>query len=308
MANITDLGITTTTAAQFIPQVWSTGVVQAAQFGAVIQKRVNTDFKDDLAVGNTLNIPRLSNLNTQSKSAGLANGINFEAPTETGQQITVSTHEYAAFIVESVVQVQANQDLRQRYEKKLGYALARGRDVTLAALFNGLSTNSVGTLGVELASDDYLTAWQKLAEAGLFEGATDPGEDFSIILSPAAYAAALKVDIFTNKLYNSDGDAIQKAHVGDIYGMPVYLSNLLNAPSAGQHRCVAMHRECFALIVQEEVPVQSQFMIRYLADGVVAWNLYGTATVTFPPETPPANASPEIYTAVDNRGVKLLTV
>lgn len=306
-----DASITSTTAANFIPQVWSDGVVEAAEFASVVQKRINRSFDKDLTVGSTLNVPRLSNLTIQSKSSGVGSTIAFEAITEGVQQLTVARHEYAAFLIESVVQVQANQDLRSRYEKKIGYAISRGREAWLTGLnsssntvsFSDFSTNVIGTYGTELTSDDYLSAWQKLAEAGLLEMSVDPGEDFSLFLSPAAYAALMKVDVFTNKLYNGDSaNAIQKASVGDIYGVPVFMSNLLYSPSAGQHDCAMIHRESMAMVVQEEIPVQSQFLIRNLADGVVGWNLYGSTIVSFPPETAGGGS------AVDNRGVLLKTV
>lgn len=300
---VTDATITSTTAANFIPTIWSDGVVEAAQFAAVIQKRVNTDWQDELKLGNTLDIPRLSNLTTQSKSSGVSNTVVFEAITEGQQQLSVATHEYAAFMVESVVQVQANQDVRARYEKKIGYAIARGRDITLANLFQNLTTNIVGTYGIEMTPEDYISVHQKLMEAGLLEDSPDPGDDYSLIVSPAAYAAMLKVDQFINRDYRGDSpEAINRAMVGDIFGLPVYRSNLLRAPATGQHDCAAFHRECFALVVQAEVPVQSQYLIRNLSDGVVGWNLYGTARVTFPPETPGGG------TAADNRGVLIKTV
>jgi hypothetical protein len=300
---VVDSSITTTTAAGFIPQLWSDGVIDAVEFSAVIQKRVNRSFEKELTVGNTLNVPRLSNLTTQTKASGVSNTINFEAITETDQVITVSTHEYAAFLLEQVVNVQANQDLRSQYEKKIGYAITRGREVTLANLFTTFTANAlIGALGVELTADDYLSGWTAMANAGLLEMSPDPGEEFSIFLDPAAYAAALKVDVFTNSLYNKSGDAIQRATMGDIYGFPVFVSNLLRSPAALQHDCFLMHKEAIALIVQEEVPVTSQYLIRNLADGVVGWNLYGQTKVSFPPETPGGG------TAVDNRGQRLATV
>lgn len=300
---VVDATVTSTTATQFIPTIWSDGVVDAAEFASIVQKRCNRSFEKQLTVGNTLNVPRLSNLTTQSKATGVSNTINFEAITEGVQTVVVSTHEYAAFMIEQVLNVQANQDLRSKYEKKIGYAISRGREVTLANLFTTFSANTlVGTLGVELTSDDYLTGWTQIATAGLLEMSQDAGEDFSIFLSPAAYAAALKIDVFINSLYNTDGDAIQRAHIGDIYGFPVYLSNLLRSAASGQHDCFMMSKEAIALIVQEDIPVQSQYLIRNLADGVVGWNLYGSTKVSFPPETAGGG------TAVDNRGQRLATV
>lgn len=299
---VVDASITTTTAASFVPEIWSDEALEAAEFAAVIQKRVNTDYQSDMTIGNTYLIPRLSNLSTQVKAAGVANTITFEAITESQQSVTIATHEYAAFLLENVVAVQANQDLRQKYSKKIGYALTRGREVNLASLASSFTANVVGTLGVELTADDYLTVWQNFAAAGLYGDGTTPGDDFAIFVSPAAYAAQLKVDIFVNRDYKGDGAAIERAQVGDIYGIPSFLSNLLNSPAGSQHNCFACKREGICLIVQKEVPVVSQYLIRSLADGVAGWNLYGYADVSFPPETPGGG------TAADNRNQLLKTV
>lgn len=282
---VSDASVTVTTAANFIPEIWSDQALEAVEFGAVIQKRVNTDYKDDMTIGDTYHIPRLSNLTTQSKTAGVANQIDFEAITEGVQDVTIATHEYAAFLLENVVAVQANQDLRTKYTNKIGYALTRGREVSLANLASSFTKYTIGTLGVELTSDDYLTMWQNFATAGLFGDGTAPGADFSIFVSPAAYAAQLKVDQFINRDYKGDGSAIERAEVGNIYGIPSFLSNLLKT-SSSNHYNFAIYREGLCLIVQKEVPVVSQYLIRYLADGVAGWNLYGVADVSFPPETP----------------------
>ena len=76
---VTDASLTTTTAASFVPEIWSDQALEAVEFSAVIQKRVNTDYQSDMTIGNTYLIPRLSNLTTQVKAAGVANTIAFEA-------------------------------------------------------------------------------------------------------------------------------------------------------------------------------------------------------------------------------------
>jgi hypothetical protein len=224
------------------------------------------------------------------------------APLMTGKSAHGETQEIVRHSPErGSNSCQSNVDLRAKYERKIGYALSRGREVALTALVASLSTNTVGALGVELTSDDYLAAYQKLIEAGLMEDSLDAGEDFSIFLSPAAWIAALKVDVFTNRQYNTAGDAIQRARIGDIYGFPVFVSNLMTVNGAG-HDCVMMHRDCFALIVQKEVPVRSMYKIDNLADAVVGWNIFGVAELNFPPETAGGGG------AVDNRGCNLPTV
>jgi len=294
--------VTTTTAAKFIGQVWSDGCLEAIEFASLLQKRVVRDYEGDIKKsGNTVHIPRLSNLPTQTKTA--ATDITFTAITEGEQVLTVSTHEYAAFQLESIVQVQSNYDLLTKYQKKIGYALARGREVTLATLVSGF-TQTVGTLGVELTADDYNSAWSLLAQAGLLEASPDPGDEFTIALSAQAYAAILKVDTFVNQDYNpaNGGAAISRAKIGDIFGAPVFMSNLLVVPAAGQHNALMFHKSHLALAVQHEVPVKSMYMIQALSDAVVGHNIYGSMELSFPPETPGGGA------ATDNRGVWLKTV
>lgn len=287
----------------FIPEVWSDGVLAAVELGSKFQTRVTRAYEGDIkAYGNKVHVPRVSNLTTQTKSlsTGITDTIVFEAIAQSKQDITIDTHQYAAFLIEDVVEVQSKTDVRAAYEKKLGYALARGREVACASLVASLA-ESVGGLGQELTSDDYLAAWTKIAQAGLLETSPDPGEDFSLFLSPAAYAAALKVDVFTNSLYHKQSDAIDSVGLGDIYGFPVFISNLLTADSPG-HDCAVFHRDAFALCVQKEVNVSSMWLISNLAWGVVSWNLFGKAAISYPIETP-GSESLSI-----NRGVWLKTL
>lgn len=73
---VSDATITTTTAASFIPDLWSTEVLEAVEFAAQIQTRVYTDWQSEMSIGANYKIPRLSNLTTQQKTAGVSNTIN----------------------------------------------------------------------------------------------------------------------------------------------------------------------------------------------------------------------------------------
>lgn len=291
--------MTVTTAACFIPTLWADGVLDAVQYQEVFAKRVNRTFESELKYGTQLNIPRLSNLSVTTKSASTA--IVPQAITEDAQELTISAFQYASFKIESIVAVQANQNLREHYERKIGYAIARATEVALAAQVASLTTNFVGTLGVELTVDDYLSAYQKLADAGVLEDTATPGADFSLILGPAAYVGLMKIDQFINRDYKGDGNAMESAKVGEILGFDVLRSSLVTA-NGGGHDCVMFHKEAFALMVQEDVPVQSQYDINHLADVVVGYRIYGKGIVKFPPEAGGGG------TAVDNRAVWLKTV
>src|SRR6266542_992752 len=112
---VTDASITRTTAANFIPQVWADGVLASVEFSSMLQTRVVRDYEGEISqMGDTIHVPYLSNLTTSTKTAGVSNTILFEAITEGKQDITVTTQEYAAFLIENIVQAQINQDIRAK--------------------------------------------------------------------------------------------------------------------------------------------------------------------------------------------------
>ena len=254
-----------------------------------------------MKVGDTLHIPRISNLQALDKAKDT--DVTFEVVTETQQNITCALHKYAAFLVEDIVDVQANQDVRGPYTKKLGYALTRTIEVDLSAMFASFS-QSVGTLGVELLSDDYQRAVQYMMEAGLMEDSPTPGAEFMFFLTPAAYMAALRVDTFINKFYNDAADSVQKVRIGDIYGVPAKISNLLTANGAG-YDSVLLHKSSIGLIVSQNIKTESDHLIWKMGDAVVSSCIYGAAEINFPPEAAEQGGS---TTASDIRAVWVKSV
>ena len=217
-------------------------------------------------------------------------------------QLSIATYEYAAVKVERMAQKQAMPGYIEAQQKKLGYALARAQDISLSARFDAFADNSTqGTLGVPLTDNNYLTAWQKLAEAGAIDEA-EMDDDISIFLSPAAYAEGLKLDKFVNQDYAARKDAVSHASLPFIYGGRVYMTNLLESDATGQHDCAMIHRDAIAMAVQIEPTVDSDWTIESIATSIVAHVLYGSLELTWPQETAAS------VTMTDNRGVYLATV
>ena len=290
--------LTVTSNANFIPEIWASEALEAIEFAQITPKRVNLHWEEYLNKGDTLHIPRLSNPTAQTKSADTAVTMEVFGPSDVEgvQDITVTTQTYVAFQVERVLKVQANQELQQKYARKIGYALNRNIETTLTARFDAFS-NAVGSAGVEITDEQIRRGWQYLADAGLFGMETDPDGDFSFITSPAGYSGLMAIDRYVRKDYNQSGNAVERASVGDIYGFNVFVSNLLESDAAGQHDAVMMHRDALALIQQQNVTVDTHYIIEHISDAVVGWTLFGTAEMNFPPETAGGG------TAVDDRAV-----
>lgn len=268
---------TTTTAAAFLKEVWTGATLDAIQFARVLAATVREWPKEDLQSARTIHIPHVSNLTGNSKTQGT--DVTFEAITQTNQDITVSTWRYAAFEVNSLVQVQSQYDLIEKYSQKAGYALERGIETDLAGLPDGLST-SQGTFGLELTDDDYNTVVTNLDDNGA------PDEDRFIWLSPAAVAAARKIDRFVSRdfVQGENARAVETAMMGMLYGGTIIKSQLLESPSAGQHDCAFFQRNQFILAVQQEPILESDRIIESLTDAVVAHEIHTVAEAEIPAE------------------------
>ena len=250
----------------------------------------NTQYEAELSVGRTVRIPIDSNLNTQTKTEGVSNTINFQTYAGGGgdgtnfQDVTVSVYEYAAQLLNAVVAAQSKTDQRQRIAHKLGYSLMRGVEVTIAALPQNFS-QIVGTLGADPTEANLRRSWQYLRDAGVTR-------DAHWVIGPAAAAALFANDKFTSKDFISGKSAIESAQLPDLYSFPVYVSNLLRAPASGQTECFLAHREAIILIRQIKPTVREDFLIRNIADGLVAYNLYNAVEAVWSAEAPTGDSNP----------------
>ncbi len=282
---VTTSEITSTTHAAFLPTIWSDDTQDALEFSTVIAELVTTKFEAEMKVGRILEIPHRSNMATQTKTEGISNTIAFQAITQTNQDITVSTYEYAACLLNKVVQAQSKYADRAALSKKMGYALARGMEVTLAALAQNFS-QTVGAYGTDTDDSQLRRAWQYLADGGF----VDEDNDIAWVFSPGAKQSLFWQDRFVSGDFQSKR-AIETAQLPNLYGFPAYHSQLLRSPASGQHDNFALHRSAAILIRQVKPTAESQYRIEYNADAMLIWDLYTAVEAEQPAETPVADGT-----------------
>lgn len=287
----TDREMTSTTAAAFLPTIWADDTRDAITYEEVLSKLVDTTYEDEMSIGRTLQIPIRANYNTYSKTEGIAGAITFQSQLGTTgsgtnyQSITVSTFQYASALLNAVVAAQSKYEERQRIAKGLGYALMRGVEVGIATLFGSFS-QIVGSLGAEPDDAVLRRAWQYLADAGVTA-------DAAWVFGPAAVAALFGNDKFTSRDYVNQ-PVIESAKLPPLYSFPAYTSNLLTNPAGGQTNCTLLHREAIIMIRQVKPTVREQFLIRYIADGVVAFDLYNVSEAVWSAEAPTGDSDPTV--------------
>ena len=155
--------MTTTTAAVFIPEVWSMETLRAQEAALVVAPLVKRYDSLVKGRGDTVHIPEVSNLVANDKVDNT--DVTLQSPTESEKTIDIDEWKEASFLIEDIVKVQANYDLMAEYTSKAGYAIAQSIDTFLLNLYTTFTNPAVGTYGSDIDDDAIIDAIQSLDEA-----------------------------------------------------------------------------------------------------------------------------------------------
>ncbi len=285
---------TTTTAANFIPELWSDEVIAGYKKNLVLGNVV-TKINHAGKKGDTIHIPAPVRGSANAKAANTQ--VTLQGDTHNEVQLSINKHYEYSVVIEDIVEVQALQSLRRFYTDDAGYALATQVDTDLFTLIEGLQGGTVGGSGTDMfekakigsdGTTDFVGGTSNAADitdAGirklilLLDNADVPMDNRVMVIPPVAANDMLGINRFTEQQFIGDGDAIKTGKIGSIYGMDVFVSS--NCPSGTTTNSVAvrfgvmMHKDALALVEQMGVRSQTQYKQEYLGDLFTADTLYG---------------------------------
>lgn len=260
--------ITTTTAAVFIPEKWTTDIIRETEANLVLAgrvKRFDSLINQNMKAGDTIHIPQLSNLVANDKLAN--NDVTFQAPTEGEVVLNIDKHKEASFQLEDIAAIQSNSDLNSEYTSKAGYALAEAIDSDLAALAPTFAT-AVGAYNTAITTDVILDAILALDDANV------PQDDRSFVYTPK-----VKRDIIDITEYISndfvDGRPVQTGLIGQLYGVQTFMSTNILVTGGTDTSNMLFHKDAIALAMQRMPRTETQRMARAIATDVVTDTIYG---------------------------------
>jgi len=288
--------VTTTTAATFIPEIWSDEIVAAYKKNLVLAnlvKRMNFKGKK----GDTVHIPAPTRGSANAKTA--TNAVTLIVATETEVSVSIDKHYEYSRLIEDIVEVQALTSLRSFYTEDAGYALAKQIDTDLVQLgraFNGASvgTNDYATSNTSTKAyigSDGTTAYNSTTSnaAALTDAAIrrtiqrlddndTPMDGRFFIIPPSSRNTLMGLARYTEQAFVGDGNAIRNGEIGNLYGIPVFVTSNADfgAGNSGADRiCLMGHRDSMVLVEQMGVRSQTQYKQEYLANLLTADTLYG---------------------------------
>jgi len=283
--------VTVTTAATFIPEVWSDEIVAAYKKSLVMAnlvKKVNFKGKK----GDTVHLPSPTRGEASAKTAG--NQVTLIAATEGDIAVTIGSHFEYSRLIEDIVEAQALSSLRQFYTDDAGFALAKKVDTSLIQLARGARGGTAGNaqysggiIGSTGAAYTYSSSnAANIADAGirtaiqLLDDQDVPMDGRSLVVPPVARNSMLGINRFTEQAFKGTGSTLMNGEFGDIYGVKVFVSTNCDTAAgntATDRVALMFHRDWAVLVEQLGVRSQTQYKQEYLGTLFTADTLYGVS-------------------------------
>ena len=260
--------MTTTTTANFIPEIWSDEVVATYKANLVtanLVRNINHGGKK----GDSIHIPNPGRNGATAKAAG----VDVTAITDTAADIlvTIDQHFEWSMYIEDIAEMQALGSMRKFYTDDAGFALADKVDNAVLTELKSAATNDI--------TGATLTGWEATILSGV-EALNDnnaPMNGRSLMVSPATYTKLLSEPRFSEQATIGTGTAISTGKVGSIYGVDVFVST--NVGGAGVENAVMFQQDAAVLATQQSVRSQTQYKQEKLADLFTADTVFGTKLV-----------------------------
>ena len=291
---------TVTTAATFIPELWSDEVIASYQKNLVLANLV-TRINHKGKKGDTINIP--TPVRGSATSKGENSLVKIQGDTHANTALSIDKHYEYSVLIEDMAEVQALSSLRRFYTEDAGYALSTQVDLDLfnkAAALNG-GNGTAGNSGWNKAqvfdSAGVLSDWDRSGTGNAVSLTTGgdaairsmvekldladvPQDGRAIVLTPRQYTDMLGIQRYTEQAFIADGNAIKTGKVGQIYGIDVYVTNAMGTTQCATGSVVhdiglVLHKDAMALVEQLGVRSQSSYMQEYLGDLYTADTIYG---------------------------------
>lgn len=290
-----------TSAATFIPELWSDEVVAAYKANLVLAnlvKKMSMTGKK----GDTLHVPKPSRGSANAKSENTA--VTIQNNTESTVDITVASHYEFSRIIEDITEVQALSSLRQFYTDDAGYGLAKQVDTDLFSLGKSLGdgdgsdwTHSASyyidaSTGLTAYAVDTVAAADVFTDAGfrdliqLMDDNDVPMDNRVFVIPPSLRNAIMGIDRYVSSDF-VDNRGVDNGKIGNLYGIDVYVStNVPTTETAGDNAAggavrgaALVHRDAYVLAEQMGIRSQTQYKQEFLGSLYTADTLYGTAVL-----------------------------
>ena len=284
--------VTTTTAATFIPEIWSDEIVATYKKNLVLANLIKKmSFKGKK--GDTVHIPAPIRGSASVKAASTQ--VTLIAGTELEVTVAIDKHYEYSRLIEDIVEAQALSSLRNFYTEDAGYALARQVDTSLiqlgrkvqsgtnTAAYSGAFSGADGTTAYVAAANTGVGALTDAAIRRTIQRLDDqdvPMDGRFLIVPPSSRNTLMGIARFTEQAFVGDvgsANTIRNGEIGNVYGVPVFVSNNADTTTGSTATRIALmgHKDFAVFVEQVGVRSQTQYKQEWLGTLFTADTLYG---------------------------------
>jgi N4-gp56 family major capsid protein len=280
--------VTITSAATFIPEIWSDEIVAAYKKNLVaanLFKKMSFAGKK----GDTVHIPSPTRGTAAIKAAN--SQVTLQAAVEGDIAVSIDKHYEYSRLIEDIVEAQALSSLRRFYTDDAGYALAKQVDTSLIQLGRTFNGGSGVTYSGAYIGGDGTTAYNSgtpnasaLTSAGIrrtvqrLDDADVPMEGRFFLIPPSARNTLMGINEYTAQSFVGEvggGNTIRNGEIGSLYGIPVFVSSNADTATGAARIALMGHKDAAVLVEQQGVRSQTQYKQEYLGTLYTADTLYG---------------------------------
>jgi len=279
-----------TSAAKFIPEIWSDEVIAAYKSNLVLAnlvKKMSMTGKK----GDTIHVPKPTRGSAHAKVAETA--VTIQNSVESEVLININKHFEFSRLIEDITEVQALASLRQFYTGDAGYGLAKQVDddlftlgksfgdgdgsswVTSASFQINTTTGALEAYDADGTAD--IGAFSDAVFRGLIQKMDDadvPMDGRSFVVPPSLRNAIMGIDRYTSTDF-VNGKSVETGKIGNLYGVDVFVSTNVPTLESGVRGAQLIHKDTNVLAEQQAVRSQTQYKQEFLGTLYTADTLYG---------------------------------
>lgn len=286
-----------TTAAAFIPEIWSDEIIAAYETNLVIG---NTIRKMSMKgkKGDTIHVPKPVRGTAIAKANGVA--VSIQATNATSKDILIDQHWEYSSMIEDITATQSLSSLRRFITDDAGYAMAKqlddylfalgisfgdsdGADYVHSASFYANAGTSVSAYAIDtVAAGDVIS---DIVIRDMIQKMDDndvPLTGRTWALPPSAKNNMLGIDRFNSSDFTKN-QGVQNGMIGELYGVdfvcttnvPVIETAADNAAGDDVRGSLFYHTDAMVLAEQVGVRSQTQYKQEFLSNLFTTDRLYG---------------------------------
>lgn len=273
---------------EFIPEMWSDDVIAAYKANLVVANLVSK-INHKGKKGDTIHIPSPTRGQASRKQAQTQ--VTLQAAEVDEVMVYLDQHWEYSRIIEDIVEVQALPSMRRFYTDDAGYALARlvdtqihelgaqlqgGNDYSAAVVGGDGETTYDGTNAAPLTDEGIRRMIQILDDQDV------PLRERNIVVPPVEKRNLTGIPRFTEQAFVGEtggGNTIRNGLIGDLYGIPVYVSTNCATTTEGDRVGLLIQKDALVFAEQMAVRTQTQYKQEWLGDLFTADTIFGRAVL-----------------------------